>query len=98
MSYICLSCGGTKQTKHRRFLEKGQAHCADCFHTLVKRTKTQILKAAQVQKFKANVLKLCTEANFSISHEDGHGAFLVIPLDKTGHHEKWFNAARYEEE
>lgn len=38
--------------------------------------------------FRNEVINLCEEYGISISHEDGHGAFLLTPYDE--HYTEWF--------
>lgn len=48
----------------------------------------------RAEEFKRAVLALCRGYGFSVSHEDGHGAFIIVPLDDF--HERWFGDARIE--
>ena len=44
-----------------------------------------------VEKFKKDVIKLCEQYNLSISHEDGHGSFIISDYKKSNI--EWFNNA-----
>jgi hypothetical protein len=49
-----------------------------------------------VKDFLANVIKVCRRHGFSISHEDGHGAFEIVPFDEGA--AEWLACARDETE
>lgn len=46
---------------------------------------------ARRQEFMDKIVKLCNEYQLSISHEDGHGAFIVTDYEKQ--YVDWFLAA-----
>ena len=48
------------------------------------------------QDFLSELMMICIKHQLSISHEDGHGAFLIVPYDK--HYETWLLQARIEDE
>lgn len=50
-------------------------------------------KADKIERFKAAILKVCREYDLSISHEDGHGSFLIEEYSSSC--DAWFNAAPY---
>lgn len=42
----------------------------------------QTIPMPQVDEFLSDVLAVCRRHKMSISHEDGHGAFLVVPFNE----------------
>ena len=38
-------------------------------------------RSNKARAFLAAVAVVCQEYGFSLSHEDGHGGFLIVPLD-----------------
>jgi hypothetical protein len=45
----------------------------------------------KIKLFKKVILAVCKAFELSISHEDDHGAFMIVPFDDT--HVDWFEAA-----
>ncbi|MGV4321231.1 hypothetical protein [Bacillus mojavensis] len=41
------------------------------------------MKKEKVEKFLEEIEKVCKEHNMSISHEDGHGAFIIERFDES---------------
>src|SRR5262245_11343204 len=56
--------------------------------------RNELLKRRQA--FLLELFTLYRQHNMAISHEDGHGAFLLVNLDR--HHINWMNAASFEVE
>lgn len=42
----------------------------------------QYVENAKVDAFLADIWKVCQQHGMSLSHEDGHGAFIVQPVDE----------------
>ena len=51
---------------------------------------------AKYECFKNEVIKLCNKYGVCISHEDGHGSFLLVDYDKI--YIDWFKNATIEKE
>lgn len=59
-------------------------------HKLIDGVNSEKYKKAN--EFKKEIIATCKKYDFSISHEDGHGGFIITDYDDF--YSDWFNEAR----